>query len=169
MLPKESNFFYDHPYLKVEDVDISPNYSIDADQSITTSACKIESWMYDKSQRLESISNRIDELLYEELSIPDSDQQEIRTEIKLRTGKEPGTTRSGSNDVDIDVDEDTVREYAKIYSSTVSYPKLRKVLTELYQFMEPITNQILSRGLPCDSKNTLENIRQPDSAKLIPS
>ncbi|MGB9963001.1 BREX-5 system adenine-specific DNA-methyltransferase PglX (plasmid) [Halobacterium sp. MBLA0001] len=85
-----SGFFYQHPHaeMAVEQIGVDLEYA-SRDQPLTKSAREGEQNTLERRQRLETLSDQIDQLIYEELNIDEKTQEDIRTEIFLRTAEEP--------------------------------------------------------------------------------
>jgi type I restriction-modification system DNA methylase subunit len=86
----ESDFFHNHPHsqilpdsFEIEVASVSPK------QSITDSAVKSLKNERQKQADLESISSKINELVYDEIAITEETREAIRQEIFLRTAEDP--------------------------------------------------------------------------------
>jgi len=112
ILPGDRSFFYDHPYTEEEAIDPKDiNQRVEANESIASAVRAVETRKREIQQRLESLANTIDDLVYEHLQIGADDREEIQTEILLRTGTNPGSNDQQAETVSID--DDVVREHAK--------------------------------------------------------
>ena len=85
-----AQFFYDHSHtMQIKESSDLRRETLDSALSIAETAREREKQKLQRRQRLEDISDRIDQLIFEKLSIPETTQDDIRKEIFLRTAEDP--------------------------------------------------------------------------------
>jgi hypothetical protein len=86
----DADFFYNHSHPQT--ISVANELEIDSvssDVSIVDRARKAEKRRTYRKQELERISDEIDELIFENMGIPQESQKQIRQEIFLRTAEDP--------------------------------------------------------------------------------
>ncbi|WP_435075265.1 BREX-5 system adenine-specific DNA-methyltransferase PglX [Halorubrum sp. HHNYT27] len=90
VLDSSIGFFYDNTDVEgtIEDIEILSEHH-ESEQDVRTLCRDVERNRLQRQEKLEDLSNRVDEILYEEFGIPEETQKQIRQEIFLRTSESP--------------------------------------------------------------------------------
>ena len=92
LLPdSRSEFYYNHPHVdKLEDIDVDSKFETDIQNSeIKNIARRNKQSELRRRQKLESLSDEIDSLIYDKIGLSETVQKKIQQEIFLRTTEDP--------------------------------------------------------------------------------